>query len=155
MSDRHSEDEFIEKMGLFFEKSSRFPRIAGKIFAFLLISDPPEQTAGQICERLLIAKSSVSTMMSLLVRGHVVEELTRPGERPVYYRLKKGGWEEMFLLKLQSMTAIRSLLKEGKVVLDGKDPELAARIEDLDGLYAFLEAEIPVLIEKWKDSRRP
>ena len=49
--DLQKENQFIEKFGLFFEKSGRIPRIGGKMFAYLLICIPEEQTAGQIIKR--------------------------------------------------------------------------------------------------------
>lgn len=147
---KKQEIEFIEKFGLFFEKSSSFPRIAGKIFGYLLICNPPEQTQRQISESLKIAKGSVSTMIKLLTQTQILEEFTKPNFRPKYYRLREGGWEKLFLTKLQHLSVVRNLLGEGKTLLNNRPKELVKRIDDLDNLYDFFEKELPNLISKWK-----
>jgi len=146
---KNQEIQFIEKFGLFFEKSSSFPRIAGKIFGYLLICNPPEQTQQQIAESLSIAKGSASTIIKLLVQTQILEEFTKPNFRPKYYRIIDGGWEKLFLKKLQHLSIVRKLLGEGKTLLNDKPKELTKRINDLDNLYSFFEKELPILISKW------
>lgn len=144
------EDQFIEKFGTFFEKSGRIPRIAGKIFAYLLICPTEEQTAQQIIKRLKIAKSSFSSMIKILIDKQVVEEITMPEKRSRYYRIKQGGWEKLFLAGLSRIASIRGLLQEGKYLINGERKGVINRIEELDKLYNFFEDEIPELIKKWK-----
>lgn len=149
-----AEDEFIENFGLFMESHSIFPRIAGRIYGYLLISDPPHQSAKDLVDRLLITKSSVSSMMRLLLQSKLVEEINLPGKRPRYYRIKERGWENIFLENLQALSAVRALLGEGRSLLDNREAEMLDRIEELDELYAFFEKEMPPLIERWKKSRK-
>jgi len=146
---RNQEIQFIEKYGLFFEKNSSFPRIAGKIFGYLLICNPPEQTQQQIAESLNIAKGSASTIIKLLVQTQILEEFTKPNIRPKYYRIRQGGWEKLFLTKLQHLSVVRTLLGEGRNLLSKKPKELVKRIDDLDNLYDFFEKELQILISKW------
>ena len=116
-----AEDEFIENFGLFMESHSIFPRIAGRIYGYLLISDPPHQSAKDLVDRLLITKSSVSSMMRLLLQSKLVEEINLPGKRPRYYRIKERGWENIFLENLQALSAVRALLGEGRSLLDNRE----------------------------------
>lgn len=144
------ESEFIEKFGLFFEKRSRFSRIAGKIFAYLLICNPPEQTQQQITKSLKIALGSASTMIRMLAQAKIIEEFTKPNIRPKFYRVKSGGWEKHFLTTLQNLSTVRNLLGEGRSLLKNKSSRLTKRIDELDNLYAFFERELPIIISKWK-----
>ncbi|UCE95792.1 MAG: transcriptional regulator [Candidatus Bathyarchaeota archaeon] len=144
------ENTFIEKFGLYFESYTLYPRIAGRIFGYLLICNPPHKSAKQIAVQLRIAKSSVSSMMRLLMQSRLVEQVSIPGERPRYYRIREGGWGEMFLRRLQGLSAVRELLSEGLELLKGKDPMLRERIEELDGLYEFFENEIPSISRRWE-----
>lgn len=148
-----AEDEFIEQFGLFLEHHSIFPRIAGRIYGYLLICDPLHQSAKDLVKRLQVTKSSVSSMMKLLLQSKLVEELNVPGERSRYYRIKERGWENIFLENLQALSAVRALLGEGRTLLEDRDAGLRTRIEELDELYAFFEKEMPPLIERWKRSR--
>jgi DNA-binding transcriptional regulator GbsR (MarR family) len=149
-NDRKMEDEFIEKFALFLEKNSIFPRIAGRIYGYLLISDPPYQSPKELVERLSITKSSVSTVMRLLIQPELVEEMTIPGERSRYFQVKPGAWEKQFMENLKSVTRARQMLDEGLQILRDKNPKLKNRIQRLDRLYLFLEQELPSLMERWK-----
>lgn len=145
------EQIFIEKLGLHFETHINFPRIAGKIFAYLLISDPPEQTAKQITQKLQISKSSFSSMARLLIQTELLEEITKPGERSRYYKIKEGVGEQSFTKRLESLTRVRDILKGGRSLLEGKNPKLIRRIDDLDEAYAFYEDGLSTMIAKWRE----
>ncbi|MFB0563451.1 MAG: GbsR/MarR family transcriptional regulator [Candidatus Lokiarchaeia archaeon] len=153
-SKTEAEDAFIEKFGMYFEGYTLYPRIAGRMFGYMLICDPPHQTAKQLVERLQIAKSSVSSMMRLLMQSNLVEQISIPGERPRYYRIREGGWGEMFLKRLQAFSIVRHLLSEGLALLKDKDVELQARIQEMDKLYGFFENEMPSLIKRWEMQSR-
>ncbi|MBV1758338.1 MAG: transcriptional regulator [Dethiosulfatibacter sp.] len=151
MNDENKEAIFIEKLGLFFEKHSKFPRIAGRIFAYLLICDPPEQSQQQIVDYLKIAKGSASSMLRMLTQFKIIEEFTLPGIRSKLYRINCKGWEDLFWLRLKNLVVVREILKEGHSLLNDKPNELSLRIEELDKFYVFFENEIPLLIERWKN----
>lgn len=142
------QEESIEKIGSFIEKNTKLPRIAGKIFGYLLICEPSEQTAKQIIEKLNIAKSSVSSMMKLLIQTNLVEEITKSRERSKFYKIKEKGWEEMLLKKLEDLTNIKVLFGNNNFQL--KNPKSKNKISQLEQFYSFLENEISFLIKKWK-----
>jgi len=141
---------FIEKFGLFMEKNSIFPRIAGRIYAYLLICNPPHQSANDLVKKLDIAKSSVSSMMRLLLQSELVEEMNLPGKRSRYYCIKKGAWEDLFLRNIKALTAVRTLISEGLRVTENEDLSSQRRLQELDLLYAFFEKELPSLIKRWE-----
>jgi len=62
------EKRFVEEVGIFFEQSS-LPRMAGRILGWLMISNPPHQTTGELTQALLASKGSISTMTRLLSSG--------------------------------------------------------------------------------------
>jgi DNA-binding transcriptional regulator GbsR (MarR family) len=152
MALKNQDIEFVEKFGLFIEKSGSFPRIAGKIFAYLLICEPPEQTQQEIAENLNIAKGSASNMIKLLIQTQIIEEFTKPKLRAKLYRIQEGGWEQLFLTKLQRLAVVRNLLEEGRGLLKNKPKELSRRINNLDNLYSFFEKELPTIISKYNRS---
>jgi len=150
MNAKEEEDLFIEEFSLFFQKYTLFPHVAGRIFGYLLICDPPYQTASQLVDRLSIAKSSVSTIMRPLIQTGFVKEFTLPGERSRRYGIREAGWEELFLKKLSGLSEIRGLLEEGKNILKEKPRPISNRIDEMHSMYAFFEREIPPLVEQWK-----
>ena len=148
-----AEDDFIENFGLFLETHNMFPRTAGKIYGYLLVCDPPHKSASELVDRLHITKSSVFSMLRLLLQLNLIEGINLPDERSLYYKVKERGWENIFLDNLQALSAGRVLLGEGLSLLENRGVELQNRIQELDELYAFFEKEMPPLIERWKKSR--
>ena len=97
----------VEEWGLLFEQSG-LPRMAGRVLGWLLVCDPPEQTAAQVVEALSASKGSISTTLRLLERFGLVEPVGRPGERRTYFRIAPGAFTTMMEDKLKSVATWRS-----------------------------------------------
>ncbi|MEJ2288705.1 MAG: MarR family transcriptional regulator, partial [Deinococcales bacterium] len=76
---------FIEEIGLAIEGQG-LPRMAGRVLGALLVADPPEQSADELVATLHASRSSVSTMTRLLEGAGLIERVSRPGDRKLYYR---------------------------------------------------------------------
>ncbi len=143
--------EFAEAMGTFFEKTG-FPRMAGRIWGWLLICDPPEQTAAQIAEALQASRGSVSTMTRLLqIWG--VERIGVPGKRGGFYRIRSDGFVSLLQTEMQMFSEIRNLGERGLNVLKNEPEAVRERLMEGCDLFAFVEKEYPRLIERWKQKR--
>ena len=62
------ERHFVEDVGITFEQTG-LPRTAGRIFGWLLISDPPHQSTSELAEALMASRGSISSMK--IGRAHV------------------------------------------------------------------------------------
>ncbi len=145
---RLEEQHFVEDMGLLFEQGGH-PRMAGRILGWLMISDPPYQSASQLAEVLQASKGSLSTMTRLLLQMGFIERVAMPGHRRDYFRLKSGAWAEMIRQTVYELTAMRELAERGLKLTENKDPELQQRLKEARDFYAYLEREYPLLIERW------
>lgn len=152
-SQRFQEDHFIEQFGLYFESSS-YPRMAGRIFGFLLLADPPHQSMNQIVDRLRSSKSAISAGLKALLQLHLVDQVRLPGERPTFFRIRPGGWTEVFRQRLLAVAAVRELVDHGLDLLAGRAEEDRARLLEMKDMYEFVERELPVLFERWEQERR-
>jgi len=81
------EKQFIEEFALYFEQSG-FPRMPGRILAWLLICDPPHQSMNQLVKALHASKSSVSTGIKHLIEAGFAERISFSGVRCDYVRLR-------------------------------------------------------------------
>jgi DNA-binding MarR family transcriptional regulator len=145
-----SEEErlYIEKVGLYFEQLT-LPRMAGRIFGWLLISETPEVSMGELVEALQASKSSISSMTRLLIQIKLVELVSRPGQRRDYYRIRPDAWANSLQDRLEQARAFRQLAEQGLAILAGAGSERSRRLEEMCSLYALLEREIPRLLELW------
>ncbi len=140
---------YVEKVGLYFEQLT-LPRMAGRIFGWLLISASPLVSMNELVDVLQASKSSISSMTRLLIQIELVELVSLPGERRDYYRIAANAWTNALTDRLAQAHAFRQLAEEGLSLLAGSEPERRLRLEEMHSLYAFLEREIPKLMEQWQ-----
>jgi DNA-binding transcriptional regulator GbsR (MarR family) len=143
---------FIEEVGLLFEMAG-MPRMAGRVFGWLLISNPPHQSPGELADVLQASKGSISTMTRLLVQIGLIERLGVPGQRRDYFRIKLNAWSELTNRRTAQITAFRQLAEQGLHLLDGSEPQLRLRLEEMRDMHAFLEQEIPLMTDRWEKQR--
>ena len=147
-----SRKQFAEEMGIFFEKTG-FPRMAGRIWGWLLVCDPPEQTAAQIAEELQASRGSISTMTRLLqIWG--VERIGVPGKRGGCYRIKPGSFVKLLHTEAGMFSEIRNLAERGLKAIENEPLRVRERLIEGRDLFAFVEKEYPLLIEKWQRQRK-
>uniref|UniRef100_A0A832H6Q0 MarR family transcriptional regulator n=1 Tax=Oscillatoriales cyanobacterium SpSt-402 TaxID=2282168 RepID=A0A832H6Q0_9CYAN len=144
--------QFVEEVGLLFETIG-FPRMAGRVFGWLLISNPPHQSPGELADILQASKGSISTMPRLLEQIGLIERVSLPGQRRDYFRIKLNAWSEMSKRRLAQITAFRKLAERGLDLMKEQPPQLNDRLQEMRDIHAFFEAELPQMIERWHESR--
>jgi DNA-binding MarR family transcriptional regulator len=148
-----AEQVYIEEFGLYWEEMG-LPRMTGRILAWLLICDPPQQTMTDLTEALQASKSSISTATRMLIQFGFMERVSMPGERRDYYRLLPHLWSRVLGEKQNQFTLFLQLAERGLALLDGADPQRRERLEEMHDLYAFMDREYPALLERWRTERQ-
>ena len=147
-----SRKQFTEEMGFFFEKIG-YPRMAGRIWGWLLICDPSEQTAAQIAEALSASRGSISSMTRLLqIWG--VERVGVPGKRICCYRVKADSFVKLLHTEAGMFTELRNLIERGLDAIENEPSEVRERLMEGRDLFTYVEKEYPLLIEKWQRQRK-
>jgi DNA-binding transcriptional regulator GbsR (MarR family) len=150
---RSREWRFVEEVGLFFEQRG-LPRMAGRILGWLLICDPPYQSAGELADALLASKGSISTMTRMLIRLGIIERTGLPGQRRDYFLIKPDAWNAVMKESLTRMSEFRHLLERGLEMLEGKDLQIKQRLEGMRNIYVFWEREWHAVLERWEQQER-
>lgn len=146
------ERRFVEKVSLYFEQLS-LPRMAGRIFAWLLICEPPRASMAELVDALQASKSSISSMTRLMIQLDLIEVVSLPGERRDYYQIRSDVWMKALKDRLTQAAAFRQLADEGLAILANAPQARQRRLREMRVAYAFLEREIPRLIETWGKER--
>ena len=140
---------YVEQWGLLFEQSG-LPRMAGRVLGWLLVCEPPEQTAAELAEALSASKGSISTTTRLLERFGLLERVGLPGERRTRFRVAPGAFTTMMEDKLRSVSTWKDLADRGVALLEKAGRERTRRLRAVRDFYAFLEREFPALIRRWR-----
>ncbi len=138
-----------EDFGLLFE-SWGLPRMAGRIFGWLLVCDPPHQSANDLYEAIDASKGSISTAMRLLEPASMVEKFTLPGERSTYYRVRDRWWTEVIGRQVEGMEVFIRTAEKGLEMLAGEKREVRRRLVELKDAYSFFVRELPKMIERYE-----
>ncbi|MFZ1154594.1 MAG: hypothetical protein WAN93_06790 [Solirubrobacteraceae bacterium] len=146
-------ERFVEELGVLLELEAGTPRMVGRTLGWLLVCDPPEQSAAELAEMLQASKGSISTATRVLLRMGLVQRVRFRGERFDRFRVQPEAWDEFFWRDEQFKTP-RRVLGLGLDALVEEPPARRARLEELDAMYAWWEKRIPSLREEYLAERR-
>ena len=120
---------FVERLATALERDG-FPRIAGRIYALLLISDE-ELTLDDIAQGLSASKASASANTRLLEEKGLVETLSRSGDRRNYYRISNDLFTRTMEQRLARWDRVRAVVDDG--IKDSTlPPKARGRLREFD-----------------------
>jgi DNA-binding transcriptional regulator GbsR (MarR family) len=141
--------QYVEDVALYFEQVG-MTRSAGRILGWLLVAKPPHQSMTDIVDALQVSKSSVSTATRTLLQFGFIERISLPGIRQDYYRMTEGIWKNSIRQQSELASAIRDLADRGLEIIADQPAEQKERLQEMRDLYAFIEEEIPLILERWE-----
>lgn len=127
---------WVERVSMLFAADG-IPPIAGRILGWLMVCEPPEQSAGQIAGAIGASRASLTTNIRMLLTMGLVTRRTRPGERTAYYRVDDDAWERVVRRQIESAETYLKLTDDGMDLL-GADTERAARVRDARAVFTWL-----------------
>ena len=147
----HSEEKtFVEEVGLVFEQTG-LPRMAGRVFGWLLISDPPYQSPEEITKFLMASRGSISTTIRLLVQLGFIERYIIPGERHDHFRLRKDALHRTIQHGLEDEIKLyRNLAQRGLGLMKDEAPHRKHWLEEMRDRYTFMEKALPATMQRYE-----
>ena len=148
--DRQTAD-FIDRMGLALE-SDGLPRIAGRIFGLLLVSEDC-RSLDDLAAELRVSKASVSTNARLLEQRGVLERNSRPSDRRDYYRVPPELFAHTRAQRLASWQRFHDAIGAARTSLPIRSRRVLERLEEYDAAYAFMSQVIRDAMVRWRATR--
>jgi DNA-binding transcriptional regulator GbsR (MarR family) len=150
-SDADTRHQFVEQFGLHMEGEG-LPRIAGRLWAFLLLQPAPcdAETLG---EQLQISHGSVSTNTRLLEAIGIVERVTFPGDRRVHFQVSSDPYTAGLAKRIERQRWLAEMLSRTAEQLPGDEVarERLHALREVNDLVARATAEV---VEAWAARRR-
>lgn len=143
--------QFIERMGLALE-SDGLPRIAGRIFGLLLVSEEARSLDDLACE-LKVSKGSVSTNARLLEQREVLERISRPADRRDYYRVPPDLFSHTMAQRLARWQRFHEAIDAARTSLPIRSREVLERLEEYEEAYEFMSRTIREALARWQATR--
>ena len=146
------ESEFVEEMGQFLASLGMTP-MAGRMWGWLLICEPSEQTAAEIAEALHASRGAISGTARLLANAGLVRRSTRPGDRKEYFSAPAEALDSMLMSAASLYRQMRRIAERGLAAIEDRPAESKARLEEFRDVMGFVEVEVPRVIARFLADR--
>jgi DNA-binding transcriptional regulator GbsR (MarR family) len=146
-------EEFIEDMGIVLEHMG-IARMAGKIFACLLLSRESEVSTDDLVQQLRASRGSISTMTRLLIQLGMVDRVGRSGERIDYFRTKPDTWTRILKVRMGQIIEFHTMIERALEIVTPEDTGPYNRLREMHEFYEFFEHEFADLLDRWEDQRK-
>ena len=120
-------------------------RSAGRILGWLMICEPPHQSATELVAALEISTGSVSTQVRFLEELAFVERVTFPGDRVTYYQLKPDVWVHVMWTEIDHLKRMQAISAAAVDVVPAERPH---RVTDVGLIAQFFLDKWPAFMEE-------
>lgn len=135
---QEARERFIERFALSLEREG-MPRIAGRIFAFLLV-EGSAFTFDELAERLNVSRGSVSTNTRGLETIGLIERITVPGDRRTRYQLVAEPFPPMLAMARDRLYERKQIVDE--LMESGEETLPASSKQRFESLQSFQDLTI-------------
>jgi hypothetical protein len=115
MDDQDPVLEWVERVSMYLARDG-VPPIAGRVLGWLMVCDPPEQSAGQISDAIGASRASLTSNLRLLTTMGFLSARTRPGNRTTYYRMADDAWAVVVRRQIEGIASFLDLSRDGLAV---------------------------------------
>ena len=148
-----SERQFVDRLGLFFEMLGA-PRTMGRIYGWLMISDPEHQSITEIARALRVSKASISTLIRQLEASQVVERVPVSDSRQHHYRITEGGWAQIIRRRSRFARVAVEAADVGLRAIGHRRPDQRERLEDMRDMFLFMEEDGDDFARRFEEYRK-
>ena len=142
---------FLERFASVMEESG-VPRMPARVFAALLATDSGRLTSAELAALLQVSPAAISGAVRYLTQVSLITREREPGSRRDVYRLHDDEWYEAIYRREAVLARWQRAVLDG-VEAVGPDTPAGARLRDTAEFFAFLQTEMPALLERWRASR--
>ena len=139
------ESAFVEEMGQALASYGMTP-MAGRMWGWLLICDPPEQTAAELAEALQASRGSISGTARMLANAGMIRRTTRRGDRREYFSVAPETFEQFLAGAGRIYRYFREIAARGLVAIEDRPPASRARLQEFHDVFAFVEQKVPAVL---------
>jgi predicted transcriptional regulator len=130
------------------------PRMAARVFAFVLADDADRYTASQLADGLRVSNAAISGAVRYLVDTSLLYKERRPGTRADLYRINdEDVWRTIMVAQLSTLHEWDQGLEEALSMLEPGSPG-ARRLMETREFFTFLRVEMSRIADAWATRRR-
>ncbi len=146
------ESLFVEEMGQFLGSLGMTP-MSGRMWGWLLICEPAEQTAADIATALHASRGAISGTARILASAGLIRRTTRPGDRREYFSAPAEALDSMLASAGAIYRQMREIAERGLAATSDRPAATRARLQEFHDVMSFTEIEVPRLIAQFLAGR--
>ncbi len=139
-------------MGRYFSRQYGMPPATGRVAGWLLLCDPPAQTAGEIAEALQMSRSAAGSSVGTLEHWGMLRRFRAAGERADRVMIHPS-YGLQSLESAGEYEALAAITRNGLKAIAGAPFERRARLVEMAALCEFLIERMPKLAGEWREYR--
>ena len=143
---------FVDQMGRFYSRQYGLPPVTGRVWGWLLICDPPAQTAAEIAEALSMSRSAVGTAIGSLEKFDAIQRRHSPGERADRVIVAAAAGSQAIDAPAE-YGALAAMARHGLKLMDDAPLARQGRLLELAAFCDFLLEKLPALAAEWRVHR--
>jgi biotin operon repressor len=145
-----AELDFTDRMGRFFAGQYGMPPATRPVAGWLLLCDPPAQTAAEIADELQMSRSAVGQSVAWLEKSGMVRKTRASGERADRI-LINPSYGVQSLESAGEYEALAALSRSGLSAISDASLERRGRLLGMVYLSEFLVERMPKLADEWRE----
>ncbi|MBU1218246.1 hypothetical protein KKF34_14250 [Myxococcota bacterium] len=146
-------NEFIENLAITFEEYG-IPRMAGKIFANLLVAEKGYLSARELMDVTGGSKGSISTLTRQMINVGVIEKVGVAGSRLTYFKVAEPAMIGLLKRKLEHMKKVCRQLTVALGLFEERNEEISDRIKQQIEVHHLSEEALESVIERWNRNNK-
>ena len=134
-------------------ETAGMPRMAGRVFAYVLAEDAERYTAGQLAAGLQVSPAAISGALRYLTSTRMLAREREPGVRGEIYRVyDEDVWRRIILARVPLLETFEHSMDDA-IRLIGADHPGGRRLVESREFFAFMRRELPELMQRWAEHR--
>ena len=146
------ESQFVEEMGRFLGSLGMTP-MAGRMWGWLLICEPEDQTAADLAETLQASRGAISGTARILANAGLIRRSTKRGDRREYFSAPPEALDSMLASAGSLYRQLGEIAERGLAATADRPPAMRARLQEFRDVMSFVEQEVPRLVRTFLADR--
>ena len=147
-----AEKQFLSNFSTYMEASG-LSATAGSIVGWLLICEPPYQSANQLKNILRVAKSTISTTVRSLVAIGFINKVRIHGLKGEYYQYNYSLGNESFKKRAEGLKTFINLYEQARDLYKPKSDRIN-RLDEMIEQSIFFQRKYAEIAEEWEKYRK-
>jgi predicted transcriptional regulator len=143
--------EFVEGFAVALNQAG-LQRMAGRVFAALLVAESEGLTAKEIGAALGVSPAAVSGAVGYLTRTGLATRTRTPGERVDRFVVDSTTWAEAMTVETRRLQELSGWLAKGAAAVPTGSPAHERMTETRD-FFEFVAEEMPKVVDRWRAGR--